>query len=132
PYVQNWNLSISRRLPLDFILDVAYVGSKGTKLLRSVNINEVNIFENGILDAFRTTQSGGEAKLFDDLFLGFNLGLGFINGSTVRGSASLRNFTTTRGMLANNNVGSFASFLNVVSVFGERGDFLRLNELPEN
>ena len=131
PYVQNWNLSIQRNLPAGFTLDVRYVGSKGTKLIRTVNINEVNIFENGILDAFKITQAGGNAPLFDDMFLGFNLGLGTINGSTVRGSASLRALATTRQMLANNEVGEFADFLNRVSIF-DPGDLLRFADLPEN
>src|SRR5438128_1174874 len=72
PYIQNWNLTIQRELPHDFTLDVRYVGSKGTKLLRSVDTNEVNIFENGLLDAFVTTQHGGNATLLNQLFNGFN------------------------------------------------------------
>jgi hypothetical protein len=132
PYIQNWNLSIQRALPGNFTLDVRYVGSKGTKLLRTVNLNEVNIFENGLLDAFRTTQQGGNAPLFDFMFEGFDLGLGPVDGRSVTGSASLRAFATTRAALANNNIGDFATFLNTVNVFGERGDLLRFNSLPEN
>ncbi len=132
PYIQNWNLSIQRDLPGDFTLDVRYVGSKGTKLIRAVNLNEVNIFESGLLEAFQTTQAGGNAPLFDRLFEGFNLGLGAVDGRTVTGSASVRAFTSTRGFLATNNVGSFASFLNTLSVFGERGALLRFADLPEN
>ena len=132
PYVQNWNLSIQRDLAADFTLDVRYVGSKGTKLIRSVNVNEVNIFESGLLAAFQTTQAGGNAALLDRLFEGFNLGLGTVDGRTVTGSASLRAFTSTRGFLATNNVGAFASYLNTLSVFGERGALLRFADLPEN
>jgi len=131
PYVQNWNLSIQRQLPANFILDVRYVGSKGTKLLRSVNLNEVNIFETGLLDAFRTTQAGGNAKLFDEMFLGFNLGNGVVNGTTVTGSSAVRTYSGTRSDLANNSIGSFATFLNQVTV-GARGGLLRINDLPEN
>ena len=132
PYIQNWNLSIQRALPANVLLDVRYVGSKGTKLLRTVNINEVNIFENGLLDAFLVTQAGGNAPLFDRMFRGLNLGLGSVNGTTVTGSASLRAFATTRSALANNNIGDFASYLNQATVFGQRGGFLRFNGLPEN
>ena len=132
PYTQHWNLSIQRELPQNFTLDVRYVGNKGTKLLRAVNINEVNILENGILDAFVQTQRGENAPLFDRLFNGFNLGLGVINGRTVTGSASIRQFQTTRAYLANNNVGDFAAFLNSVSVGGLRGELLRIAGFPEN
>ena len=53
PYIQNWNASLGREIRPGLILDVRYVGSKGTKLLRGTNINENNIFENGILNAFQ-------------------------------------------------------------------------------
>jgi Carboxypeptidase regulatory-like domain len=133
PYIQNWNLSIERDLPSSSALTVRYVGSKGTKLLRSVNINESNIFESAILDAFVTTQRGGNAPLFDRIFRGLDLGLGRINGTTVTASASLRNNDNTYLYFANNNVGAFANYLNSTPDFtGERGGLLRNGGLPEN
>ncbi len=133
PYVQNWNFSIQRQLPGDFNLDMRYVGSKGTKLVRGTNLNEVNIFETGILDAFRAIQGGGESELMDRMFNGYNLGLGVINGSTIRAGSSLRNNSATRGFFANNNVGDFASYLNTTTTFsGEAGGLLRNAKLPEN
>jgi hypothetical protein len=133
PYAQNWNFSIQRELARDFTLDVRYVGSKGTKLFRTTNLNETNIFENGILDAFITTQAGGNAPLFDQIFQGLNLGLGTIDGRTVTGSASLRSNANTRAFFANNNVGAFANYLNSTTNFtGVSGDLLRRAGLAEN
>jgi hypothetical protein len=40
PYVQQWNLSVQRPLPWDFVLDASYYGQKGTRLRRQVNLNE--------------------------------------------------------------------------------------------
>jgi hypothetical protein len=40
PYSQQWSFNIQRRLPKSLVLDVAYVGSKGTHLLGIVDINE--------------------------------------------------------------------------------------------
>jgi hypothetical protein len=40
PYVQHWNLSIQRQLGRSRLAEVAYVGSKGTKLLTSRDINQ--------------------------------------------------------------------------------------------
>ncbi len=40
PYSQQWSFDIQRRLPADAIIDVAYVGTKGTHLLGIVDINQ--------------------------------------------------------------------------------------------
>lgn len=39
PYYQRWSLGIQRELPQKMILDVSYVGSKGTKLFATENFN---------------------------------------------------------------------------------------------
>jgi hypothetical protein len=52
PYVQNWNLSWQRELTKDTILELRYIGTKGTKLIRASNINEINIIENGLRREF--------------------------------------------------------------------------------
>ena len=47
PYIQNWNASLGREITHGLLIDVRYVGSKGSRLLRGTNIDEVNIIENG-------------------------------------------------------------------------------------
>ena len=133
PYTQNWNLSLQRELKRDLTLEVKYVGTKGTKLPANYSINDINIFENFILDAFKITAAGGNAPLFDQMLNGLDLGLGAVNGSSVSGSASLRNNSATRSFLANGNVGQLASFLNSsVNFTGVAGGILRNGKLPEN
>ena len=39
PYSQNWDLSIERTLAQDYLLDVRYVGNKGTHLPRFIEAN---------------------------------------------------------------------------------------------
>lgn len=39
PYLQQWTLSIQRSLPMNFLAEVAYVGSKGTRLSKRVDSN---------------------------------------------------------------------------------------------
>lgn len=39
PYYQRWSLGIQRELPLNLVVDVSYVGSKGTKLLVNEDAN---------------------------------------------------------------------------------------------
>ncbi len=133
PYVQNWNVTLQRELFKNFSLDFRYVGNKGTKLIRGTNINEVNIFETGILEAFKAVQAGGESALLDRIFNGMDLNSGSINGTTVRAGASLRNHPNTRAFFANNNVGGFANYLNTTANFTNvRGGLLRNGTLPEN
>ena len=40
PYVQNWNLNIQQQITNKTMLQIAYVGSKGTKLFRFRDINQ--------------------------------------------------------------------------------------------
>ncbi len=39
PYAQRWSLGFQRQLPAEFVLDVAYVGNRGTRLPVSHNLN---------------------------------------------------------------------------------------------
>lgn len=132
PYVQNWNASITHRLPGKFTLDVRYVGSKGTRLLRATNINEANIFENGILDAYRVTQAGGNAPLFDRVFGGLNIsGFGLVDGQAGRTGSSAIRFLQPAAF-ANNNAATIATYLNSNTLAGLPGNLLRRASLPEN
>src|SRR5262245_8260278 len=142
PYIQNWNLEIQRSLASNLTLEARYIGSKGTKLLGGIPLNDVNIFENGMLDAFITTRRGGDAKLFDQMLNGLtltpgtnaSLGQGVINGTTLTGSAALRAYSSTRGFIADGDVGQLADFLNrSANITGQGGGLLRNSKLfPEN
>src|SRR6185295_4964427 len=114
---------------------VRYVGSKGTKLYDGVPLNDVNIFENGILDAFNVTREGGNAPLFDQMLRGINIGGGAttVNGTTETGSMALRQNSTTRAFIANGNVGQLADYLNRnPSGTNVNGGILRNGNLPDN
>ena len=51
PYTQNWNLNIQQRFAENASLEVGYVGSKGTKLVRLTDLNENFTNENyGTID----------------------------------------------------------------------------------
>lgn len=56
PYVQSWSFGWQRELSKDMAIEARYVGNRGTKLWRSFNLNEVNIFENGFLQEFINAQ----------------------------------------------------------------------------
>lgn len=135
PYVQNFNVSIQRSIWKDMVLDVRYVGSAGSKLIRTANLSEVNIFENGILEAFRITQAGGNSPLLDRIFMGFNIpGVGVVDGVRITGSDVVRSPNAgLQGVLTSNNPGSLASFLSSTNqLTGVNGGLLRRAGLPEN
>jgi hypothetical protein len=133
-YVQNWNASLGRQLGKGIVLDIRYVASKGSKLTQGTNINEVNIFENGILNAFQTTEAGGNSPLLDQIFKGLNIpGVGVVNGTSLTGSQAMRQSTTLQAYLLTNNVGGFANFLGSNTfVTGIRGGLLLNGGLPAN
>jgi hypothetical protein len=142
PYIQNFTLEVQHSLASDLLLSVAYVGTKGTKLLGGLPVNVVNINAAGpsgetLLQAFETTRRGGDSALFDQLLRGLSLpgGGGTINGTTVRGSAALRASTATRSFIANGNVGALANYFNTNAtvVPGKGGGIIRNSGLfPEN
>ena len=39
-YIQHWNLGYQRQLPLNTLFEVSYIGNKGTRLVRTVDINQ--------------------------------------------------------------------------------------------
>ncbi len=73
PYIQSFNLSVQRELMKNTTLDISWIGNKATKLFSATQLNETNIFENGILDAFNVTRAGGDAPLFNQMLLGLNV-----------------------------------------------------------
>ncbi len=132
PYIQNWNASLTRRLPGKLTLDVRYVGSKATRLFRSTNINEINIFENGILEAYSSAQAGGESVLFNRVFNGLNIaGFGLVDGQNGRTGAAAIRFLQPAAF-ANNNPATIATYLNSSTVAGLPGSLLQRGNLPEN
>ncbi len=56
-YVQSWTGSFQREINKDTVFEARYVGTRGIKLARRYNLNEVNVLENGFLNEFRLAQA---------------------------------------------------------------------------
>ena len=123
PYSQNFNVFVTRALARDLTLNIGYVGSKASRLVRSINTNEVNVFENGLLQAFQTVQAGSSSPLLDSILA--PLGSTAIANGTTFGSA-------VQSFFANNNVGGLANFINTTPVGGVVGGLLPVVGLPAN
>jgi hypothetical protein len=142
PYVQTFNLSVTRTLRRNVTVDVRYIGSKGTKLYGQIALNQPNFLTNGLLDALNVTRAGGDAPLFDQMLKGLNINPGVagfgavgttVNGVPQTGSAALRQNTTYRTNIANGNYTAVVGSLNTsTAVTGQGGGFLRNGGFPEN
>src|SRR5271168_3489534 len=62
PYDQQFGLSIQHQIK-GTIVELRYLGSHATKLLRGFNVNQENITSNGFLAAFLKAQQNGELAL---------------------------------------------------------------------
>ena len=134
PYIQNYNASLGREISRGLTVDVRFVGSKGTKLWRGTNINEVNTIENGILQAFETTLAGGNSPLLNQIFNGLNIpSVGVVNGTTITGSQAMRQNSTLYAYLLSNSPGSLASTIaSSTFITGIRGGLIKNAGLPAN
>lgn len=59
PYVQQWNVGVQHDLK-GFVLEARYVGNHGTKLLRALDLNQININSGGFLADFLRAQKNGQ------------------------------------------------------------------------
>jgi hypothetical protein len=74
PYVQQWSLSLERRVTRETVVEIRYVGNRGTKLARAIDLNQVNPFGEGgtFLDDFKAAQRNLENN--GDPYVGEDLG----------------------------------------------------------
>jgi len=56
PYVRNWTFRIARQIGTNWKVDIAYVGNHAVGQWRAENLNQVEIRNNGFLDAFKSAQ----------------------------------------------------------------------------
>ncbi|MBL8169101.1 MAG: TonB-dependent receptor [Acidobacteria bacterium] len=88
PYVQQWTLGIEREIFKDTAFEVRYVGNRGVKLTRGIDVNQVRIFDNGFLDDFRRAErnlaANGDPRRGETLQVFPKLGLaGLLTNPTI-------------------------------------------------
>ncbi|HEY3837814.1 MAG TPA: hypothetical protein VGL72_14635, partial [Bryobacteraceae bacterium] len=134
PYVQSFNATLQRELTSTLSLDVNFIGNKGSRLYTNQQLDDTNIFENGILTAFNTVRAGGDSALFDQMLNGITIpGVGTINNTTLTGSQALRQYSVTNAFIANGSVGALANFFNTTSTgTGVNGGLLSHAGLSQN
>ena len=129
PYVQSYNITIARALTNSIAMTIAFVGSKGSELIRTIDTNEVNIYENGVLNAFNTVAAGGDSPLMDQIF---NTKYAAV-AAAGSGSNYVRTNSATNFFLANNNPGGLANYISTTTALsGVAGGLLQNAGLPAN
>jgi len=112
PTVHQWNLSIQQELPGGFVAQGAYIGHRGTHLMRIYNINQINA--DPVIPSFKIMQANYNAGCQPD---GTGCPSGVIgtpvpivaNGSIPASLVgTIINNSTTKGYLPQNNAGLFA------------------------
>ncbi|HEX8029339.1 MAG TPA: hypothetical protein VF491_12790, partial [Vicinamibacterales bacterium] len=63
PYTQSWSVGWQRKVSRDSAIELRYVGSKHENDWDTVNLNEVNINNNGFLNEFRLAQANLQANM---------------------------------------------------------------------
>jgi hypothetical protein len=113
PYTQSWSVGIQRELGAGRAIEVRYNGNMTRHQWLAMDINEVNIFENGFLAEFKNAQAN----------LAINQAAGVLNSFANRGlpgqvnlpimSAARISFTNSTfiNQLRNGQAGSFANTL---------------------
>lgn len=56
PYVQQWNVGVQHEFLKDTVFEARYVGNRGTKLTRAIDVNQQRIFANGFFQDFQRAQ----------------------------------------------------------------------------
>ncbi len=91
-YVASWNLGWQRPITADTVVEVRYVGNRSARSWTTLNLNEVNVVENGFLNQFQAAQNN----------------LAIANGVTVAQLSSLNTLKSTnffnQGLAGQQNV----------------------------
>src|SRR6185295_5118279 len=114
PFVNQWHFGIEKEIFKNTAFEARYVGNYAPNTWRALNINEVNIFENGFLNEFKNAQINSNARggtsfapgcvgcvplpLFDKFFTGVATGSAYTS-------------STFLAQVRDNNVGGMANTL---------------------
>ncbi|MFN7924769.1 MAG: carboxypeptidase regulatory-like domain-containing protein [Bryobacteraceae bacterium] len=115
PFVHQWNISIQREVTRGTILELAYVGNKGTHMFRMLNANQAKVTPE-FLASFNAAKAGGRSGPVGALL-------------NTYGAAVPSSITTN---LANNDVGGFITAVDTGTFNGVTGGRLVAAGLPQS
>jgi hypothetical protein len=119
PYVQQFIVGVQREILKDTLLEVSYVGTRGSNLFRMINVNQMDLVANGFIRDFEAARRNLVAN--NNANTGESTGnLGRLFNGTIPSSAFAD--------IQNNNVGRLADSLDR----GTQGIGLAAAGLPDN
>jgi hypothetical protein len=122
PYTQSWSIGIQRELPGGWKVDASYVGNHAIGMWHGTNLNQVEIRDNGFLDAFKIAQK----NLADNGNILTGQPIGTLEPLFSLLPASQNNLIT-QGQVA-----SLANYIDTTTLqTGVRGGLLGLAGLPD-
>jgi hypothetical protein len=62
-YVESWSIGVQREIKRDNVIEIRYVGNRGHKLWQQLDINELNIVENGVYSEWKLAQQNVLANI---------------------------------------------------------------------
>jgi hypothetical protein len=132
PYVLQWTLGFQREVAADTRFEIRYVGNHAVKLIRGVDIGEIDVLGNGFVDEFQIAQnnlaicrlnvlgctgSATGAVRYDNRGLPGQMPLPIMEAMGWTGFTSLVTSSARIGNLDRNEVGEFAHQVMVTSSF---------------
>jgi hypothetical protein len=67
PQTHMWSFGIQRQVARNTVVDINYIGRRAHNLFGAYNINQVDIVNNGFLNAYNTVVAGGQSPLINQL-----------------------------------------------------------------
>ncbi len=114
PKTNMWGLSIQRELGKRFLFEANYIGRRGVGLFGGYDVNQVDIFGNGFLEAFNIVRAGGESALINTL----------LQSDSRRRSGESGSQMVRRLFASTLNLGSVAALAAAINNRTERGKTL--------
>ncbi len=112
PYTQSWSVGVQRQLGAGRAIEIRYNGNITRNQWLAMDVNEVNIFENGFLNEFKSAQSNLKINQAAGVTSFANRGLpGQANLPIMTAAGISFTNSTFINNLANGQAGSFANTL---------------------
>lgn len=131
PYYQRWSLGFQRQMPFDVIMDVSYVGSKGTKLYINEDANplvrpELRVTPPGVttgltnrldnLQGARTVRTNGGSSIYHAGQI--EVRRRFVNNFTLTGAYTFSKLISNADEVFTIGIGSGTSFSAIPAILG--------------